>query len=72
MMVRFPGAECYGANQDLFFPTGAGASEARAMCDACPAEDQCKDYAVETNQLSGIWGNTTQKQRRKLRIAAGL
>jgi len=65
MMVRFDGAACYGSDSDLWFPVqGARNAEARQACAECPAIIACHDYAVRTGQFSGIWGNTTERDRR--------
>jgi len=41
--------------------------KAKAICAACPVMDDCLSYALETNQRSGIWGGTTEKERKSLR-----
>ena len=40
---------------------------AKAVCDSCDAKDPCLDFALTTNQDSGIWGGTSEEERRKLR-----
>ena len=59
---------CASADPELFFPDpGADASEARAICRACPVRRICLDYALDTHQKFGIWGGMTENQRRRLR-----
>lgn len=45
-----------------------GHSEAQKVCDHCPVEAQCRNYAQhETDmgtRLDGVWGGTTEGQRR--------
>jgi WhiB family redox-sensing transcriptional regulator len=56
-----------GANR-LFFPSrGESASEARWICQHCPVCAECLDYALRTGQRYGIWGGTSERDRRKMR-----
>ena|GEM_PF-1665055 len=64
-------AECTGYPNAIFFP-GPDAPErvierATAVCSVCPVADDCLQYAFEANQRSGIWGGTTEQQRKSLR-----
>ncbi|MFP3881411.1 MAG: WhiB family transcriptional regulator [Actinomycetota bacterium] len=65
-------AACSGYPNSLFFPTAEGLDEgaiekAKAICAICPVIDECLQYALETNQRSGIWGGTSEKERKSLR-----
>ena len=61
-------AACRGLDTELFFPgRGESAPEATAVCAACVVRAECRNYAVETRQLFGIWGGTSERQRRRLR-----
>ncbi len=65
-------AACSGYPNTLFFPTADGLEEgatekAKAICAVCPVIDACLQYALETNQRSGIWGGTSEKERKSLR-----
>jgi len=66
---------CQGTDPDLFFPvgtTGAALEQvkaAKAICKMCVARAECLEYALVTNQESGIWGGTSEDERRKLRKA---
>ena|SRR5579884_867124 len=68
-------ASCRFANPDLFFPAGstgdavAQIDAAKAICQLCRVRDRCLRFALETNQEDGIWGGTTEAERRKLRRA---
>jgi WhiB family redox-sensing transcriptional regulator len=68
-------AKCRFENLDMFFPagtTGAAVEEmeaAKAICKGCQVRDRCLRFALETNQEDGIWGGTTEAERRKLRRA---
>jgi WhiB family redox-sensing transcriptional regulator len=39
------------------------------VCAECPVQADCLQFALATNQDSGIWGGTTEEDRRKLRRA---
>lgn len=64
-------AACLGYPNSLFFPTPespeASVQRAIEVCQICPVSEDCLQYALETNQRSGIWGGTTEDQRRTLR-----
>lgn len=68
-------AACRDTDPDLFFPvgtTGAALDQiaaAKAVCNACDAQHACLEFALATNQESGIWGGTSEDERRKLRKA---
>ena len=68
-------AACRDTDPDLFFPvgtTGAAVDQiesARAVCLTCEVRDACLEFALETNQESGVWGATSEEERRKLRKA---
>ena len=66
-------AACRDTDPDLFFPVGTTGpaieqiENAKAVCRACDAQDLCLEYALATNQDSGIWGGTSEDERRQLR-----
>ena len=64
-------AACAGYPNSIFFPTSdasvASIEKAKAVCATCPVSVECLEYAFETNQVSGIWGGTTEEERRSLR-----
>ena len=66
---------CRDTDPDLFFPVGTtGAAlvqidQAKSVCSICPVSNDCLHYALSTNQDSGIWGGTSEEERRKLRRA---
>ena len=68
-------AQCRGADARLFFPPGStgesvGAiAAAKAVCRRCAVQEPCLEYAVDTNQESGIWGGRSEDERRVLRKA---
>ena len=64
---------CRDTDPDLFFPVGSTGpaveqiTSAKAVCGTCDARSSWLDFALATNQESGIWGGTTEEERRKLR-----
>jgi WhiB family transcriptional regulator, redox-sensing transcriptional regulator len=66
-------AACLGHDPELFFPageTGPAADQirtAKRICASCEVQDECLTYAVETNQVSGVWGGLTEDERRPVR-----
>jgi WhiB family redox-sensing transcriptional regulator len=69
-------AACKDASDpDIFFPVGVtGAAigqirQAKRVCNSCEARSDCLEFALATNQECGVWGATTEDERRKLRRA---
>ncbi len=64
-------AACAPYPHEMFFPAGDAdertIERARAICSICRVSEDCIAYALETNQRSGIWGGTTEEERRSLR-----
>ncbi len=62
-------AACRGVDPELFFPPRGGEwDEARHVCERCPVRRECLEYALETGEKFGIWGGTSERQRRGLRV----
>ncbi len=40
---------------------------AKAVCQQCPVQEPCLEFAMETNQKYGIWGGLTDKERASLK-----
>ncbi|MFQ5947741.1 MAG: WhiB family transcriptional regulator [Acidimicrobiia bacterium] len=60
-------AACRGVDPGLFFPGQQGDSgPALAICATCPVRVQCLEWALEVREPYGIWGGTTERQRRRL------
>jgi WhiB family redox-sensing transcriptional regulator len=68
-------AACRDTNPDLFFPVGTTGpaieqiEQAKAVCNECLSQAPCLEFALITNQDSGVWGGTSEEERRKLRKA---
>lgn len=57
----------------IFFPPpkrDSGQHEARALaiCQGCEVRRECLNYALEHRIVEGIWGGTTEPQRRRMRV----
>jgi WhiB family transcriptional regulator, redox-sensing transcriptional regulator len=64
---------CRTEDPDLFFPiasTGPALKQvarAKAICARCEVLAACLSYALETGQDCGVWGGTTEQERRAIR-----
>ena len=59
-------AACRGLPADVFFPErGASITKARAVCMTCRVQEPCLAYGL--HERLGVWGGTTERQRRRLR-----
>jgi WhiB family redox-sensing transcriptional regulator len=64
---------CGGVDPELFFPVAKAAGSAvrqaeaaKAVCGRCAVRANCLSYALETRP-EGIWGGTTEEERRAKR-----
>jgi WhiB family redox-sensing transcriptional regulator len=66
---------CKGSDPDQYFPhpyvSHAQIVSIRAVCEACPVRRECADWGIHHEQL-GIWGGTTDRQRREIRRKLGI
>jgi WhiB family transcriptional regulator, redox-sensing transcriptional regulator len=66
-------ATCRDLNPELFFPVGVTGlaveqiDAAKSFCHTCPSQSACLEFAITTNQEYGVWGGTTEDERRVLR-----
>ncbi|AIJ25199.1 MULTISPECIES: WhiB family transcriptional regulator [Amycolatopsis] len=65
-------AACRDEDPELFFPVsemGPGARQvarAKAVCASCPVRAECLAYALDSGLDNGIFGGTTEQERRSL------
>lgn len=70
-------AACRSVDPDLFFPLGRTGpavdhiEAAKAVCRQCRVRGHCLDFALTTHQDDGIWGGTSEEERRRLRKTRG-
>jgi WhiB family transcriptional regulator, redox-sensing transcriptional regulator len=66
-------ATCRDLDPELFFPVGVTGmaieqiDAAKAFCNTCESKEACLEFAITTNQEYGVWGATTEDERRVLR-----
>lgn len=66
-------AKCKDEDPELFFPigtTGPAAEQierAKAVCVQCPVRQDCLEWALATGQDAGVWGGTSEEERRAMR-----
>ena len=66
-------ALCRDTDPDLFFPVGTTGQalvtidHAKRVCGSCVVNRECLDFALQTNQDSGIWGGHSEEERRVIR-----
>ncbi|MPY80448.1 MAG: WhiB family transcriptional regulator [Actinophytocola sp.] len=65
-------AACRDEDPELFFPVtdiGPGAKqadEAKSICARCPVRERCLRFALDNGLDYGIFGGTTEQERRDL------
>ncbi len=68
-------AACLHADPELFFPIASAGpaldqiEEAKRICTACPVREPCLAWALDQRFVSGIWGGTSEAERRAMRRA---
>ncbi len=64
----FEHGACRGNTEVDFFPTqGQSTREAKEICRTCPVKEPCLEYAMATTTQHGIWGGTSERERRRMR-----
>lgn len=71
----FSRAACKGMT-DIFFPEGRGYGvyrAARTVCNGCPVKTECRDWALETREVSdGMLGGLTPRERQTILVEQGV
>lgn len=58
---------CRDQPPDLFFPSdGVGVEVAKRVCVDCPVKSLCLEYAMESHIDHGVWGGTSERERRRI------
>jgi WhiB family redox-sensing transcriptional regulator len=68
-------AACRDYDPEMFFPTAdertpkgaADLAEAKAVCAVCPVRKACLTWAIEAGEDHGVWGGTSEDERRAMR-----
>lgn len=72
-------ALCYKSSPTIFFPPvdfepskqrRKRETKAKTICNVCPVCDDCLEYALQFDQLEGVWGglNFKERQQKKLNL----
>lgn len=58
---------CKGATK-TFYPEGSNTEVQRAklICHSCPVEATCLEWALRNHEKFGVWGGTSERERRRL------
>ncbi len=60
-------AACRGIDPDVFYPVSdEEADEAKSICDLCAVRESCLEHALASREREGIWGGTTELERRRI------
>ena len=65
-------ALCAQTDPEAFFPEKGGSTrEAKRICVGCEVRPECLEYALDHDERFGIWGGLSERERRRLKRAAG-
>ncbi len=66
-------AECRTFDPSVFFPAdGVGVARAQRICERCDVRQVCLEGALARREPDGVWGGTSERQRRRLLKASGI
>lgn len=58
-------AACRGVDPDIFYPEqGESTKLARAICQLCKIKEECLEFALQNQELFGIWGGKSVRERK--------
>lgn len=58
---------CADKDPDIFFPSdGVGVEIAKRLCADCPQRERCLEHALRNRIDHGVWGATSERQRRRI------
>jgi WhiB family redox-sensing transcriptional regulator len=59
--------KCADISPSVFFPSdGVGVEAAKKICADCPVKSPCLEYALENRIDHGVWGGTSERERRRI------
>jgi len=59
--------KCRELDPAVFFPSdGIGVQVACRICAECPMKAPCLEYALENRVDHGVWGGTSERERRRI------
>lgn len=60
-------AQCRNQNVELFFSDEpADVRAALRLCRSCPVRQPCYEQAMADQEYFGVWGGTTERERRRV------
>ena len=62
-------AACADVNPEIFFPSKPNPANTRipfGWCAICPVSGECLKFALDTEQMYGIFGGTLPSQRKRM------
>ncbi len=61
-------ALCSQTDPEAFFPEKGGTTaDAKRICAGCDVSAECLEYALDHDEKFGVWGGTSERERRKLK-----
>lgn len=61
-------AACRQHPEVNYFPTlGENTAPAKQVCAGCPVRAECLAEALQDSHTVGVWGGTSERERRRLR-----
>ena len=61
---------CVDVHVSVMYPrTKAEAKVPKEICSECPVREECLEHALDNNEEYGVWGGTTELERRALKKA---
>jgi WhiB family redox-sensing transcriptional regulator len=58
---------CKGLDPQIFYPeTDEDAEAAKRVCAQCHVQTACLEYALQFREREGVWGGTTERERRRI------
>jgi WhiB family redox-sensing transcriptional regulator len=59
--------ECRGLYGLMHPHRGDATADSKALCAICPVRAECLEYALRHSEMFGIWGGTSERERRRMR-----
>lgn len=73
-----PTPACRSYDPEIWYPlsytselTSSFVQKAKVICTGCPLRIGCLEFALEFNEVNGIWGGLTPDERRGMRGERG-
>lgn len=57
---------CRGTSVDMFPDDYDGVVKAKRVCEGCPVQEPCLEYALANREDDGVWGGMGKRERRRI------